>query len=241
MRKIAGRKPVIEALKNDVKIDKLIIGRDIKKLFLNDVLKIAEKKGIEVNFTDKQGLDDMSENLNHQGIIAIAGEFEYKELDDIFALADERNESPFVVILDEITDVHNLGAIIRTAECLGAHGVVIPKNRAASVNAVVDKTSAGAVEYLPVVRVTNITNTIKTLKEKGLWIYGADMSGNVIYKENLTGPIGIVIGNEGKGISRLVRENCDAMIKIPMSGKTNSLNASCAASIMIYDIVRQRG
>lgn len=241
MRNIAGRKPVMEALKSDTKIDKIIMNKDMKKSYLTEILKVAEKRKIEVNFSDKATLDEMSEVPNHQGIVAIADEFQYKEMEDIFEFAEKKGEDPFVVILDEITDVHNLGAIIRTAECLGAHGVIIPKNRAASVNTVVDKTSAGAVEFLPVVRVTNITNTLKELKEKGLWIYGADMSGKNLYEEKLTGPIGIVIGNEGKGISRLVKENCDALVKIPMKGKINSLNASCAASIIIYDVIRQRG
>ncbi len=168
-------------------------------------------------------------------------EYEYKEIDDLLNYAKEKNEKPFIIILDEITDVHNLGSIIRSAECLGAHGVIIPKRRAAQINGVAAKTSAGAIEYLPVCRVTNISETLEELKKKGLWIYGADMSGDkYIYEEKFDVPVGLVIGSEGFGIGRLVKEKCDILVKIPMKGNVNSLNASNAASIIIYEIMKQR-
>ncbi len=183
----------------------------------------------------------MSENKRHQGVIAEAMEYEYKEVDDILDYAAKKGEKPFVVILDEITDVHNLGAIIRSAECMGAHGVIIPKRRAAQINGVVAKSSAGAIEYLPVARVTNISRTLEELKEKGLWIYGADMEGKNVSDEKFDAPVGLVIGSEGSGIGKLIKEKCDCLVKIPMKGSINSLNASCAASVIIYEIMKQRG
>ena len=190
---------------------------------------------------DKALLDRLSENKRHQGVIAEAMEYEYKDIDDILNYAKAKNEKPFIVILDEITDVHNLGSIIRSAECLGAHGVIIPKRRAAQVNGVAAKSSAGAIEYLPVCRVTNISETLEELKKKGLWIYGADMSGEkYIFEEKFDVPVGLVIGSEGFGIGRLVKEKCDILVKVPMKGNISSLNASNAASIIIYEIMKQR-
>lgn len=242
MRIIEGRNPVVEALKNDVQIDKIFISKDIKDNAMSNLLSLAKENNVLVKYVDKATLSKMSENGRHQGIIAQAMEYEYKEIDDIFNNAKNKREKPLIIILDEITDVHNLGAIIRTAECLGAHGVIIPNRRAAGVNGVVAKTSAGAIEYIPIVRVTNINRTLEILKEKGLWIYGADMDGEkYIYEEKFDSPVGLVIGSEGKGISRLIKENCDAIIKIPMKGQINSLNASCAASIIIYEVIKQRG
>jgi len=242
MRIIEGRNPVIEALKNDAQIDRILISKEIAEGSLSQMLTLAKEKKILVKYVDKAALAKISENGRHQGVIAEAIEYQYKEIDDIFNNARERGEKPFVIILDEITDVHNLGAIIRTAECLGAHGVIIPSRRAAGVNGVVEKTSAGAVEYLPVVRVTNISQTLEILKAKGLWIYGADMDGEkYVYEEKFDVPVGLVIGSEGSGIGRLIKENCDTLIKIPMKGKINSLNASCAASIIIYEVMKQRG
>jgi 23S rRNA (guanosine2251-2'-O)-methyltransferase len=194
-----------------------------------------------VKNVDKALLDRLSENKRHQGVIAEAMEYEYKDIDDIFEYAKAKNEMPFIVILDEVTDVHNLGSIIRSAECLGAHGLIIPKRRAARINGVAAKSSAGAIEYLPVCRVTNISRTLDLLKERGLWIYGADMEGDrYIYDEKYDVPVGLVIGSEGSGIGRLVKEKCDILVKIPMKGKINSLNASNAASIIIYEIMKQR-
>lgn len=242
MRIIEGRNPVIEAMKSDVQIDRILISKEIAEGSISKILTMAKENKILVKYVDKAALSKISENGRHQGIIAEAMEYEYKEIEDIFENAKKKNEKPFVIILDEITDVHNLGAIIRTAECLGSHGVVIPKRRAAGVNGVVAKTSAGAVEYLPIVRVTNISQTLEILKEKGLWIYGADMDGEkYISEERLDIPIGVVIGSEGSGIGRLIKKNCDTLVKIPMKGNINSLNASCAASIIIYEIMKQRG
>ncbi len=242
MRKIEGRNPVMEALNSDTAIDMIYINKETAEGTVGKIAKLARDKNITVKYVDKDTLMKLSAGGRHQGVVAEAEEFEYKELDDVFALANKKKEKPFIIILDEITDVHNLGAVIRTAECCGAHGVIIPKHRAASVNLVVAKTSAGAVEYLPVVRVTNINQTLEELKDRGLWIFGADMAGEkYIYEEKFDGAVGIIIGSEGKGISRLVKENCDTLIKIPMKGNVTSLNASCAASIIIYEVLRQRG
>jgi len=241
LRIIEGRNPVIEALRSDAEIDTILINKDAAQGSLNKIFELAKKKNILIKNVDRALLDRLSENKNHQGVIAEAMEYKYKDIDDIFNYAKEKKEKPFIVILDEITDVHNLGSIIRSAECLGAHGVIIPKRRAAQVNSVVAKSSAGAIEYLPVCRVTNIGDTLETLKEKGLWIYGADMEGEkYIYEENFDVPVGLVIGSEGSGLGRLVKEKCDVLIKIPMKGNINSLNASNAASIIIYEIMKQR-
>lgn len=240
MRIIEGKNPVMEALRSDTQIDTILISREAAQGSMNKILELAKEKNILVKNVDKALLDRLSENKRHQGIIAEAMEYEYKDIDDILDFAKQKGEKPFVIILDEITDVHNLGAIIRTAECLGAHGVIIPKRRAAQVNGVVAKSSAGAVEFLPVARVTNIVNAIEELQKKGLWIYGADMAGNNVGDEKFDVPVGLVIGNEGSGIGRLVKEKCDTLVKIPMKGKINSLNASCAASIIIYEVMKQR-
>ncbi len=241
MRIIEGRNPVIEALRSDAEIDTILINKDAAQGSLNKIFELAKKKNILIKNVDRALLDRLSENKKHQGVIAEAMEYKYKDIDDIFNYAKEKNEKPFIVILDEVTDVHNLGSIIRSAECLGAHGVIIPKRRAAQINSVVAKSSAGAIEYLPVCRVTNISDTLETLKEKGLWIYGADMEGEkYIYEENFDVPVGLVIGSEGSGLGRLVKEKCDILIKIPMKGNINSLNASNAASIIIYEIMKQR-
>lgn len=241
MRIIEGKNPVIEALRSNVEIDTILISRDATQGSLSKIFELAKAKNILVKNVDKALLDRLSENKRHQGVIAEAMEYKYKEIEDVLAYAESKNEKPFIVILDEVTDVHNLGAIIRSAECLGAHGVVIPKRRAAQVNGVVAKSSAGAIEYLPVCRVTNISDMLKDLKEKGFWIYGADMDGEkYIYEENFDLPVGLVIGSEGSGIGRLVKENCDVLVKIPMKGNISSLNASNAAAIMIYEIIKRR-
>ena len=241
MRIIEGRNPVIEALRSDAEIDTILINKDVAQGSLNKIFELAKKKNILIKNVDKALLDRLSQNKRHQGVIAEAMEYQYKDIDHIFDYAKEKNEKPFIVILDEITDVHNLGSIIRSAECLGAHGLIIPKRRAAQINGVAAKSSAGAIEYLPVCRVTNISDTLETLKEKGLWIYGADMEGEkYIYEEKFDVPVGLVIGSEGSGLGRLVKEKCDILIKIPMKGNINSLNASNAASIIIYEIMKQR-
>lgn len=240
MRIIEGRNPVIEALRSDAQIDTILVSREAAQGSLTKIIELAKNKNIIVKNVDKSTLDRLSENKRHQGVIAEAMEYEYKEIDDILNCAIEKGEKPFVIILDGITDVHNFGAIVRTAECMGAHGVIIQKRRAAQVNGVVSKSSAGAVEYIPIARVTNISQAIDELKEKGLWIYGADMNGKEVWEEKFDSPVGLVIGSEGSGISRLVKEKCDNLVKIPMKGKINSLNASCAASVIIYEIMKQR-
>jgi 23S rRNA (guanosine2251-2'-O)-methyltransferase len=241
LRIIEGRNPVIEALRSDAQIDTILINKESAQGSLNKIFELAKEKNILIKNVDKALLDRLSENKRHQGVIAEAMEYEYKDIDDILNYAKAKNEKPFIVILDEITDVHNLGSIIRSAECLGAHGVIIPKRRAAQVNGVAAKSSAGAIEYLPVCRVTNISETLEELKKKGLWIYGADMSGEkYIFEEKFDVPVGLVIGSEGFGIGRLVKEKCDILVKVPMKGNISSLNASNAASIIIYEIMKQR-
>jgi len=241
MRIIEGRNPVTEALRSDAQIDTILISREAAQGSMSKIIELAKEKDVRIKNVDKATLDRLSENKRHQGVIAEAMEYEYKEVDDILDYATKKGEKPFVVILDEITDVHNLGAIIRSAECMGAHGVIIPKRRAAQINGVVAKSSAGAIEYLPVARVTNISRTLEELKEKGLWIYGADMEGKNVSDEKFDAPVGLVIGSEGSGIGKLIKEKCDCLVKIPMKGSINSLNASCAASVIIYEIMKQRG
>lgn len=204
------------------------------------ILAKARDKGITVKEVDAKKLDFLCAGENHQGIAALAAIKEYSTIDDIFALAEERGEKPFVVVLDEIEDPHNLGAIIRTAECAGVHGIIIPKRRSAGLSYAVGKASAGAVEYVPVARVTNIPAAIDELKERGLWVYGADMDGTECSKCNFDGAVALVIGNEGKGIGKLVRQKCDVIVSLPMKGKINSLNASVAAGILMYEIAKGR-
>lgn len=238
---IVGRNPVLELLKTDKQIDKIYILKGELKGSIKKVLGIAKDRGIIIQEVDKSKLDEMSNGEVHQGVAALVTGFEYSSIEDIFKKAEDLKEAPFIVILDGIEDPHNLGAIIRTCECAGVHGVIIPKRRAARINQTVYKSSAGAINHVLVSDVTNITNTIEILKEKGLWIYGADLKGeNFYYNESLQGPIGLVIGNEGKGISRLVSEKCDVLIKIPMFGNISSLNASTSAAILIYEVVRQK-
>lgn len=240
---IYGVNPVKEAIESGKTINKLYGAKGSKEVY--ELLKLAKAKGIVTVEADKIKLDKMitvsNEKLkNSQGIVASVTDYEYYEIEDILEYAKSKNEKPFVVILDKIEDPHNLGAIIRSAECMGVHGIIIQKRNACQITDVVEKTAAGAVNYMRVARVTNITRAIEELKEAGLWIYGLDMEGATnIYETDLTGAIGIVVGNEGEGISRLVRENCDGIIKIPMVGKTESLNASVSAGITIYEIKRQ--
>ena len=236
---IYGKNPVVEAINSGKTINKIYVAKGTKDIY--DVIKLAKDKRIVVVESDKKKLDKMVDFKNSQGIVASVTDYEYFDVDDILKEASDRNEPPFVIILDKIEDPHNLGAIIRTVECLGAHGVIIQKRNACQVTDTVEKTAAGATSFVKVARVTNITETIKYLKEKGLWIYGLDMEGaSNIYDTKIDGPIGIVVGNEGDGISRLVKENCDFMIKIPMTGKINSLNASVSTAISIYEVVRQK-
>lgn len=237
---IEGRNPVIEAIRAGKPIDKLFVQDGCNDGPVMTIKREAKKHDIFVKYVAKERLDQLSETGKHQGVIAYAAAYEYSEMDDIFAKAEEKGEAPFVFILDNIEDPHNLGAIIRTANLAGAHGVIIPKNRAVGLTATVARTSAGALNYTPVVKVTNIAKTIEELKDRGLWFVCADMDGEVMYRHNLTGPIGLVIGNEGEGVSRLVKEKCDYVASIPMKGDIDSLNASVAAGVLAYEIVRQR-
>ncbi|MCQ2537286.1 MAG: 23S rRNA (guanosine(2251)-2'-O)-methyltransferase RlmB [Lachnospiraceae bacterium] len=238
--KIEGRNAVMEAFRSGKTIDKLFVLDGCQDGPVRSIVREAKKGDTIVNFVSKERLDQLSETGKHQGVIAMAAAYEYSEVSDMLKLAEERGEAPFLVLLDGIEDPHNLGAIIRTANQAGAHGVIITKHRAVGLTAVVARTSAGALNYTPVAKVTNLTQTMKELKEKGLWFVCADMDGTVMYKQNLTGPIGLVIGNEGEGVSRLVKENCDFVASIPMKGQIDSLNASVAAGILCYEIVRQR-
>ena len=240
MSNIEGRNPVIEVLKSDRQIDKIMIADGAKEGSIKKIIGMAKDKNVVVQYVNKSKLDEISTSHAHQGVIAIVGDYKYYELDELIEKAKSTNEDMFFIILDEITDPHNLGTIIRTADAVGAHGVIIPKRRSVHITPVVAKASAGAVEYVPVCKVTNIVNTIKRLKEEGLWIAAADMDGEVFYEQNLTGPIGLVIGSEGFGISRLVKQNCDFTVKMPMTGNVTSLNASVAGGILLYEIFRQR-
>ena len=238
---IEGRNAVTEALKSGRTIDKVFIADGSTDSTLRHIASMAKKNGCVVSFCDRRKLDTMSQTKAHQGVIAMAAAKEYASIDDVLALAQERGEKPLIIICDEISDPHNLGAIIRTAECAGAHGIIIPKRRNSGLTAVVEKTSAGALEYMPVVRVSNLHAAIETLKEKGVWIYGTAAEGSSsIYETDLTGAAAIIIGSEGDGMSRLVSESCDFMVKIPMKGHINSLNASNACAIIVYEAVRQR-
>ena len=238
---VEGRNSVLELLESGKDINKIFVARGDKQGSIHKIIGRAKGKGIIVTEVDKTKLDEMSQMGNHQGVIAIVPPFEYCEVEDILKEAQMRNENPFIIVLDGIEDPHNLGAIIRTAETAGVHGVIIPKRRAASVNSTVNKTSAGAVEYMKIARVNNLNNTIQFLKDKGLWIIGTDGNAeNFYYEQNLTGPIALVIGSEGRGMNRLVSENCDILVKIPMKGKITSLNASVSAGIITYEILKQR-
>ena len=237
---IEGRNAVMEAFRSGKTIDRLLVLDGTKEGAMLTVLKEAKKHNTVVSFVKKERLDQISTTGKHQGVIAYAAAYEYAEVSDILAIAREKGEAPFLVLLDGIEDPHNLGAIIRTANLAGAHGVIIPKRRAVGLTATVAKTSAGALNYTPVAKVTNLVQTMEDLKKEGLWFVCADMGGEVMYRQNLTGPIGLVIGNEGEGVSRLVKETCDYITSIPMAGDIDSLNASVAAGVLMYEIVRQR-
>ncbi len=237
---IEGRNAVLEAFRSGKTIDKLFVLDGCQDGPVKSIIREARKTDTIINYVDKERLDRLSNTGHHQGVVAQAAAYEYAEVDDILEAAAAKGEEPFIFILDEIEDPHNLGAIIRTANLAGAHGVIIPKRRAVGLTAAVAKTSAGAINYTPVAKVTNISKTIEELKNKGLWFVCADMGGTSMYELNLTGPIGLVIGNEGSGVSRLVKEKCDFVASIPMKGEIDSLNASVAAGIMAYEIVRQR-
>ena len=237
---IEGRNAVLEAFRAGKTIDKLFVLDGCQDGPVKSKKREAKKTDTIINFVDKERLDRLANSGHHQGVVAQAAAYEYAEVEDILNAAKEKGEAPFIFILDEIEDPHNLGAIIRTANLCGAHGVIIPKRRAVGLTATVAKTSAGAVNYTPVAKVTNIAKTIEELKKEGMWFVCADMDGQTMYDLNLTGPIGLVIGNEGAGVSRLVKEKCDFTASIPMKGDIDSLNASVAAGVLAYEIVRQR-
>lgn len=237
---IAGRNSVNEALRSGRTIDSIYVARGNRTGAISALIAKAKEKGIAIKEADSRKLDFMCGHANHQGVVAVAAIKEYATVEDIFDLAKERNEQPFIIIADELEDPHNLGAILRTAECSGAHGVIVPRRRAVGLTYAVGKASAGAVEYVPVARVTNIASTIEELKERGVWIYAADMEGQNWCTVDYKGPTAIVIGSEGFGVSRLVKEKSDFVISLPMMGKINSLNASVACGILCYEVARQR-
>ena len=238
---VEGRNSVTELLKSGKDINKLYVQKGEKHGSINEIIKLAKQNKVVITELDRAKLDQMSESHNHQGVIAIVPPYEYCDVDEILEYAQSKNESPFILILDGIEDPHNLGSIIRTAECSGVHGIIIPKRRSVQVNATVNKTSAGAAQYVKVARVNNLTETIKYLKENDVWIYGTDIEGKCYYNEQkYNGGVAIVIGSEGFGMSRLVKENCDFLVKIPMVGKINSLNASVSAGILMYEVFNQR-
>ena len=237
---IEGRNAVLEAFRSGKCVDKLFILDGCQDGPVRTIAREARKTDTIINYVSKERLDQLSETHAHQGVIAQVAAYDYSTVDEILARAEEKGEAPFLIILDNVEDPHNLGAIIRTANLAGAHGVIIPKRRAVGLTCTVAKTSAGAINYTPVAKVTNIVRTIEELKEKGIWFVCADMGGETMYDLDLTGPMGLVIGNEGEGVSRLVREACDFTASIPMKGDIDSLNASVAAGVLAYEIVRQR-
>ncbi len=238
---LAGKHPVLEAMKAGRSINKIFMSNQAQRHLVQPIMEEAKARGIVVQQVDKSKLDRLVPDLQHQGVVAQAAAVAYADVDELLARAAERGEAPLIVLLDEVEDPHNLGSVLRTADCTGVHGVIIPKRRSAGLTAVVAKTSAGAVEYVPVARVANLVQTMEKLKEAGLWIAGADAGAKEgFYDTNLTGPLAIVIGNEGQGLSRLVRERCDFILSLPMVGQINSLNASVAAGVILYEVVRQR-
>ena len=239
---IAGKHSVVEALRAGRSINKIWIAEGTQQKQMQPILTEAKSRGIIVQTADKRKLDTLVPGIQHQGVVAQAAPYVYAEVEDLLAAAAAKDEDPFLLILDEIEDPHNLGSILRTADCTGVHGVIIPKRRSAQVNVTVSKTSAGAAEYVPVARVTNLVQTMEKLKEAGVWIAGTDVraEGEIYETDVFKGPLAIVIGNEGEGMGRLVREKCDVLIKLPMQGRINSLNASVAAGVVMYEVLRQR-
>lgn len=237
---IFGRNPVLEAIRSGREIDRLYVAHGVKSGSVSEIIAKCSQRGILIKEISSQKLDYYCGGGNHQGVAIMVACHEYSTVEDILKFAEDKNEPPFIIICDEIEDPHNLGAIIRTAESCGVHGIIIPKRRSASLNSTVAKTSAGALEYVKVARVTNIANTIDLLKENGVWVYGADMDGEDYTKYDYSGPVAIVIGNEGKGIGALTGKKCDAILSIPMRGKINSLNASVAAGVLMYQVIKNR-
>ena len=237
---VAGRNAVMEALKGSRSVNKLMIANGSTEGSIKEIIAVAKDKGVNIQYWDRSKLDSIARGIRHQGVLAQVAPVQYAELEDILQVAKDRNEPPFIVLLDELEDPHNLGAILRTADAAGVHGVLIPKHRSCPLSATVAKTSAGAVEHVPVARVGNLVQTIKKLKQEGLWVAAADMDGKDYYDTDLTGPLLLIIGSEGQGVGRLVKEQCDFVGRIPMAGKINSLNASVAGSILMYEAMKQR-
>lgn len=237
---IIGKNPVMEALRSERDINKILIAESSQRGQMQQLLQLAKEANVIVQFVPKKKIDQISDE-NHQGVLAYIAAYQYAEMDDLFAAAEKKNETPFFLLLDEIEDPHNLGSIMRTADAVGAHGIIIPKRRAVGLTATVAKASTGAIEHIPVVRVTNMARTIDELKERGIWIAGTDASGKQDYRQfDGTLPLGLVIGSEGKGMGRLVRDKCDFLINLPMAGKVTSLNASVAAALLMYEVYRRR-
>jgi len=239
--KILGRNSVSEAIASTKTIDRLIVQKGLKDVQANRIIDAAKSRGIKIFFREKETLDRETDNGRHQGFIAEVTDFNYSELKDILEYANSKNEPPFIILLDGVEDPHNLGSILRVAECAGAHGVVIPRHRSVSVNDTVVKVSSGAAAHIKVAKVTNINDAIDALKKEGIWVYAADLGGDNLYKTKLTGAVAFVIGGEGKGVKKLTREKCDAVVSIPMLGKVNSLNASVATAVVVFEYVRQKG
>ena len=237
---VAGRNAVMEALKGSRSVNKLMIANGSTEGSIKEIIAVAKEKAVNIQYWDRSKLDSIARGIRHQGVLAQVAPVQYAELEDILQVAKDRNEPPFIVLLDELEDPHNLGAILRTADAAGVHGVLIPKHRSCPLSATVAKTSAGAVEHVPVARVGNLVQTIKKLKQEGLWVAAADMDGKDYYDTDLTGPLLLIIGSEGQGVGRLVKEQCDFVVRIPMVGKINSLNASVAGSILMYEAMKQR-
>ena len=237
---VAGRNAVMEALKGSRSVNKLMIANGSTEGSIKEIIAVAKEKGVNIQYWDRSKLDSIARGIRHQGVLAQVAPVQYAELEDILQVAKDRNEPTFIVLLDELEDPHNLGAILRTADAAGVHGVLIPKHRSCPLSATVAKTSAGAVEHVPVARVGNLVQTIKKLKQEGLWVAAADMDGKDYYDTDLTGPLLLIIGSEGQGVGRLVKEQCDFVVRIPMVGKINSLNASVAGSILMYEAMKQR-
>ena len=237
---VAGRNAVMEALKGSRSVNKLMIANGSTEGSIKEIIAVAKEKGVNIQYWERSKLDNLARGIRHQGVLAQVAPVQYAELEDILVAAREKNEPPFIVLLDELEDPHNLGAILRTADAAGVHGVLIPKHRSCPLSATVAKTSAGAVEHVPVARVGNLVQTIKKLKNEGLWVAAADMDGRNYYETDLTGPLLLIIGSEGQGVGRLVKEQCDFVVRIPMVGKINSLNASVAGSILMYEAMKQR-
>ena len=237
---LAGRNSVTEALRSGRSINKLLVQDGIKGGSVSEIIGLAKIAGVVLEFCKAERLDKLADGLRHQGFVALAAPIRFHSLEEVLALAKEKDETPFLLLLDELQDPQNVGALIRTADAAGVHGVLLPKRRSCPLNAVVAKISAGAVEYVPVVQIGNIPQTIEELKKLGFWIAGADMNGEDYYKSNLTGPMVIVVGAEGKGLGRLVKEKCDIIVSLPMQGGVSSLNASAAGAVLLYEVVRQR-